>query len=148
MVLSPGTSTSVPTILFVGDDPSLPRSRLLVFEALGYRVLTAGFRETALELLRLNTVNAVILDYLLHGMRVEETSCQIRASSPRHGYYPEFRRYQGAATCVGSRQRLGDSVTRGTGPASLLEVLEQQLQIVPRNRTQRKAAGRPSFVSI
>jgi CheY-like chemotaxis protein len=145
MILSPGTRpTSVPkTILFVDDEPSLLEARRLVFEALGYRVLTADSGEKALELLQLNTVDAVVLDYLLPGMDGEETARRIRTA--RANIIIIF--------CSGgfsAPQRVLEvvsaSVSKGKGAVALLEVLERQLQIVPENTTQGKAAHTGSFV--
>ena len=145
MVLSPGTSTSVPkTILFVNDEPSLLQTRRLVFEALGYRVFTADSGERALELLRVNTVDAVIVDYLLPGMDGEETARRIRTARA-NGII--ILCSSGITVPLRVLEVVNAWVSKGTGPVALLEVLEQQLQVVPENRTQRKTARPGSLVS-
>src|SRR5437867_13056198 len=66
------------TLLFVDDEPSILSMRRLVFEALGYSVLTAISGEEALETLEQCDVDAVVLDYLMPGMDGEETARHIR----------------------------------------------------------------------
>src|SRR5262244_3283195 len=56
------------TILFVDDEPSLLEARRLIFEFMGYSVLTAESGEEALDALRSNEVNAVVVDYQMPGM--------------------------------------------------------------------------------
>jgi DNA-binding response OmpR family regulator len=145
MVLSPGPSSSVPkALLFVDDEPSLLQSRRLVFEALGYRVLTADSGEKALELLRISTVDAVIVDYLLPGMDGEETARRIRTS---RGNVIIILCSDGVTVPLRVLEVVSAWVSKGAGPVAILEVLEQQLQIVPKNRTRRKAAHPSSLVS-
>src|SRR5262245_26563344 len=52
-------------ILFVDDDPLIQRSRRIIFEALGYFILTAISCEEALAAMRNNVVDAVVLDYVM-----------------------------------------------------------------------------------
>jgi CheY-like chemotaxis protein len=66
------------TVLFVDDEPSILKLRRLVFEGLGYSVLTAVSGEEALEALELCDVDAVVLDYLMPGMDGGETARHIR----------------------------------------------------------------------
>jgi CheY-like chemotaxis protein len=65
-------------VLFVDDEPSILEMRRLVFESLGYSVLTAACGEDALEILALYPVDAVVLDYFMPGMDGEETARCIR----------------------------------------------------------------------
>ncbi len=76
--LSTENPRSAQTILFIDDEPSILEVRRLVFEALGYSVLTAINGEEALEVFRLNAVDAVVLDYLMPGIDGEETARRIR----------------------------------------------------------------------
>ena len=62
------------TVLFVDDEPSILSMRRLVFEALGYSVLTATCGADALEVFAMHPVDAVVLDYLMPGMDGEETA--------------------------------------------------------------------------
>ena len=66
------------TVLFVDDEPSILSMRRLVFEALGYSVLTAASGEDAIEIFAMYPVDAVVLDYLMPGMDGEETARCIR----------------------------------------------------------------------
>jgi CheY-like chemotaxis protein len=139
MALSPRTRrrSVLKTILFVDGEPSLLERRRLVFEALGYRVLTADSGERALELLGVNTVDAVILDYLLPGMDGGETARRIHTA----------RENIVSILCPGGfsvpqhvLEAVSASVSKWKGPVALLEVLEQQLQIARETRTQGNAA--------
>jgi CheY-like chemotaxis protein len=69
---------SAKTVLFVDDEPSILSMRRLVFEALGYSVLTATSGEDALQVFPMYPVDAVVLDYLMPGMDGEETARCIR----------------------------------------------------------------------
>ena len=77
-VLSRESYHSAKTVLFVDDEPSILSMRRLVFESLGYSVLTAASGEDALEIFAMYPVDAVVLDYLMPGMDGEETARCIR----------------------------------------------------------------------
>jgi CheY-like chemotaxis protein len=122
-------STSRPapkTILFVDDEPSILKLRRLVFEALGYSVLTAISGEEALEALELHQADAVVLDYLMPGMDGEETARRIRQ---QRGNIPIIL----SSGCLEVPERVLDIVTvaveKGARPEALIEVLEQQLSL-------------------
>src|SRR5215470_17855020 len=66
------------TVLFVDDEPSLLEARRLIFEFIGYSVLTAESGEEALDVLRSNAVDAVVVDYQMPGMDGEEIARRIR----------------------------------------------------------------------
>jgi CheY-like chemotaxis protein len=76
--LSTDGDRTVKTILFVDDETALLSTRRFVFESLGYSVLTATCGEDALAVLEANTVDAVVLDYLMPGMDGGETARCIR----------------------------------------------------------------------
>jgi CheY-like chemotaxis protein len=76
--LSTESYRTVKTILLVDDEPSLLSMRRLVFEALGYSVLTATCGEDALAVLAAHSVDIVVLDYLMPGMDGGETAHCIR----------------------------------------------------------------------
>src|SRR6476660_5950626 len=69
---------SAKIVLFVDDEPSILEMRRLVFESLGYSVLTAACGEDALEIFAMSPVDAVVLDYLMPGMDGEETARCVR----------------------------------------------------------------------
>jgi CheY-like chemotaxis protein len=114
------------TILFVDDEPSILKLRRLVFEALGYSVLTAISGEEALEALGLHRVDAVVLDYLMPGMDGEETARCIRKLRSE---IPIIL----SSGCLEVPERLLEVVTtaveKGARPETLIEVLEQQLSL-------------------
>jgi len=98
--------------------------RRLVFEALGYSVLTAISGEEALEIFRLNAVDAVVLDYLMPGMDGEETARCIRKLRSN---VPIIL----SSGCLTVPERVlkivSTAVEKTAGPEALIEVLKQQL---------------------
>src|SRR5215472_17034777 len=131
--LTPGKKRAVPsaesyqtakTVLFVDDEPSILKTRCLVFEALGYSVLTAVSGEEALKALKLHSVDAVVLDYLMPGMDGEETARCIRKL---YGDIPIIL----SSGCLTVPERLLEIVTaaveKGASPEALIEALEQHL---------------------
>ena len=76
--LSTESDRAVKTILLVDDETALLSTRRFVFEALGYSVLTATCGEDALAALEANSVDTVVLDYLMPGMDGGETALCIR----------------------------------------------------------------------
>lgn len=116
------------TILFVDDDPTILQVRRLIFEVMGYRVLTADSGEEALETFRANPVDAVVVDYLMSGMDGEETARRIRGMRPN---LPIIL----SSGCLAVPQRVLDTVSasvhKAMRPEVLFDVLEQQLQLAP-----------------
>jgi CheY-like chemotaxis protein len=112
------------TVLFVDDEPSILMMRRLVFEALGYSVLTAISGEKALEALDLHPVNAVVLDYLMPGMDGEETARRIRKFDSD---IPIIL----SSGCLDVPERVLKLVTaaveKAAPPEALIKALEQQL---------------------
>jgi CheY-like chemotaxis protein len=141
--LGPGRTSVSTTILFVDGDASLLKARRLVFEALGYRVLTADSGERALELLQVNAVDAVILDHLLPGMDGGETARRIHTA---RGNIVSILCPGGFSVPQHVLEAVSASVSKWKGPVALLELLEQQLRIVPWSRMQRKAIRPYSLV--
>jgi CheY-like chemotaxis protein len=113
------------TVLFVDDEPSILMTRRLVFEALGYSVLTAISGEKALEALDLHPVNAVVLDYLMPGMDGEETARRIRKFDSD---IPIIL----SSGCLTVPERVLKLVTaaveKAAPPEALIEALEEQLK--------------------
>jgi CheY-like chemotaxis protein len=116
------------TILLVDDEPCLLEVRRLIFEALGYFVRTTNSGEEALEVLQLEVVDAVILDYLLPGMDGEEAARRIRK---RHPNIPIILSSGGFSAPDRVLKSANAFVNKGEGPEALIEVLEEQLQLVP-----------------
>jgi CheY-like chemotaxis protein len=125
-VLSAESYRTAKTVLFVDDEPSILKMRRLVFEALGYSVLTAISGEKALEALELHPVDVVVLDYLMPGMDGEETARCIRRL---RGDIPIIL----STGCLTVPERVLEvvnaAVEKGARPEALIEVLEQQLSL-------------------
>ena len=132
------------TVLFVDDEPSLLEARRLVFEAIGYRVLTAESGEEALELLQINTVDAVVLDYLLSGMNGEETARRIRTA--RGNIIIIILCSGGSSAPQPVVDVFNTSVNKGQGSVALLEALERQIQLCARQETPKVLVSPGSVV--
>jgi CheY-like chemotaxis protein len=119
---------SIKTILFVDDEPSILEVRSILFEALGYGVLTAASGEEALVQMQARTVDAVVLDYLMPVMDGEETARKMRQV---HGAIPILLS-SGCLALPKSVMALVDaSVDKGRGPLALIKAIEQLLQGQP-----------------
>ncbi len=112
------------TVLFVDDEISILEMRRLIFESLGYSVLTAISGEEALKTFELQPVDAVVLDYLMPGMDGEETARCIRKL---RGAIPIIL----SSGCLTVPERVLEVVTvaieKAAGPEALIEVLKRQL---------------------
>lgn len=132
-------STASQTILFIDDDPDILKVRRLVFEVVGYSVLTAGCGQEALEMLQSHTVDAVVLDYVMLGMDGEETARRIRATRPN---LPIIL----SSNCLSVPQRVleivSGSVNKGMRQEILLEVLQQKLARAPDAASRQHAVVR------
>jgi CheY-like chemotaxis protein len=110
------------TILFADDEGSILTVRRLLFERLGYCVLTAASGTEALDLLRAHTVDAVVLDYTMSPMNGEETARQVRQE---HCDIPIVLS-SGCLSLPKSILEVVDvSVEKGTEPHALVEALRQ-----------------------
>jgi CheY-like chemotaxis protein len=122
--LSRKSSRIAKIVLFVDDEPAILSMRRLVFEALGYSVLTAISGEEALEALELHQVDAVVLDYLMPGMDGEETARRIRKV---RSDIPIIL----SSGCLTVPERVLEVVTiaveKAGRPEALIEILEQHL---------------------
>jgi CheY-like chemotaxis protein len=111
-------------VLFVDDEPSILSMRRLVFEALGYSVLTATCGEDALDIFAKYPVDAVVLDYLMPGMDGEETARRLRKA---RSDVPIIL----SSGCLEVPERVFEivsaAVEKGAGPEALIEVLAEQL---------------------
>jgi CheY-like chemotaxis protein len=124
VVLPTESHRTARTVLFVDDEPSILKIRRLVFEALGYSVLTATCGEEALQAIELYSVDAVVLDYLTPGMDGEEIARCIRRLRDD---IPIIL----SSGCLTVPTRVLEVVTaaveKGRGPEALIEALEQHL---------------------
>ena len=66
------------TILCVDDEPSIVTLLGVILERAGYRVLTALHGADAIKLFLQETIDAVILDYLMPGINGATVAAQIR----------------------------------------------------------------------
>jgi CheY-like chemotaxis protein len=112
------------TVLFVDDEPSILSIRRLVFEALGYSVLTATCGEDALQVFAMYPVDAVVLDYWMPGMDGEETALCIRKL---RSDIPIILSSGCLAVPARVLEIVNASVEKGARPEALIEALEQQL---------------------
>jgi len=113
------------TILVVDDDPSVLEVRQLLLEALGHRVVVADSGEKGVDLFVANSVDVVILDYLMPGMDGEETA---RAIREHHVSVPILL----STGCLEVPDRVQALVTavipKGAGPSVLIQALDQHLR--------------------
>jgi len=109
-------------VLFVDDEPAILDTRRVIFEALGYVVLTAGAGAQALKPLRERRVDAVVLDYQMPGMDGEETARRIRkgygSSIPIISCSGSFSLPPGMPEIVDA------SLEKGAGPLALINIVK------------------------
>ncbi|MHA7817976.1 MAG: putative bifunctional diguanylate cyclase/phosphodiesterase [Pseudohaliea sp.] len=74
-----GAASATPTLLAVDDDPGLRLLAEAAFAEEGYTVLLASSGAQALELLRNNRVDVILLDLLMPGMDGFQTCARIKA---------------------------------------------------------------------
>jgi CheY-like chemotaxis protein len=129
------------SVLFIDDEVSILKMRRLVFEAVGYSVLTAISGEEALEMIELHPVDAVVLDYLMPGMDGEETARNIRKL---RSDIPIIL----SSGCLTVPEPVLEIVTaaveKGARPEALIEVLKQQLHLMLRPAPNRDVETLPS----
>ena len=123
-VVSATSYATAKTILIVDDEPSILSMRRLVFEALGYAVLTALSGEEALEALEQHSVDAVVIDYLMPGMNGEKTARCIRKL---RGDIPIILSSGCLTVPESTREVMTAVVGKGAAPEALIEVLAQHL---------------------
>jgi CheY-like chemotaxis protein len=112
------------TILFVDDDLVILEMRRLIFESLGYTVLTARTEEAALTLMRQHPIDAVVIDHLLPGTNGVETASRIRRSDSGVTIISSSG---GSRLPEGLRKFIDAAVPKSEGPEALIEILYRQL---------------------
>lgn len=70
------------TLLCIDDEVSILELRKLLLQQQGYDVRTADSGEKGLGLFRQEAIDAVLLDYLMPGMKGDEVAREIRRLSP------------------------------------------------------------------
>jgi len=119
------------TILFVDDESSILAGHRVVFESLGYSVLTADSGAKALSLLRSHSVDAVVLDYAMSPMNGEETARRMRRE---HGNIPIVL-FSACLSVPKSALGVVDvCVEKGQGPETVVEALRRLFHTFPRKR--------------
>jgi CheY-like chemotaxis protein len=120
----PKSCRQTTTILCVDDEPSILSMRRLIFESLGYVVLTATGGESALALVAMHRVDAVVLDYLMPGMDGGETAHRLRNM---RSDIPLILS-SGCLTIPERVLKIVDAVVeKAAGPEVLIEALARQL---------------------
>ena len=123
-VRSKERSPTAKSVLFVDDEASILMMRRVVFEALGYSVLTAISGQEALDVFELHPVDAVVLDYMMPGMDGEETARRIRKL---RSDIPIIL----SSGCLTVPERVLEivnaAVEKAARPEALIEALEQHL---------------------
>jgi CheY-like chemotaxis protein len=145
-LLSTESCCTAKTVLFVDDEPSILTMRRLVFEALGYSVLTAICGEDALEMFATYPVDAVVLDYLMPGIDGEETARRLRKL---RSDIPIIL----SSGCLTVPERVFEvvdmAVEKGARPEALIDAVAQQLHPLvcspPNKDTELCAASKRSL---
>ena len=114
------------TILFVDTKADVQKARRLLFETLGFSVLTVDCGNKALSLLRLKPIDAVVVDYPVDGTDGEEIIRKIRKAK---GNIPIVLLSNGPETPQSLLRMIDASVDRLAGPMGLLDALAEQLAL-------------------
>ena len=71
-----------PIILCVDDTPTILEGRKMLLEAAGYQVLPAASGDEALQLFASNSIDLVLLDYHMPGMKGDVVAARMREQKP------------------------------------------------------------------
>lgn len=113
------------TILFVDDEPDILEARRLLFENLGFSVLTADCENRALSLLRLAPVDAVVVDSRLGGASGEPIVHKIRQI---YGDLLIVLSSRGLAIPQDLLEIADASIDKSAGALALLDALEELMK--------------------
>jgi len=130
------------TILVVEDEPKLIRLLKMSFEADGYRVLVASEAKTALELIRDNMPDLVILDIMLSGSEDGYWVCRTLRSFSDVPVIMLTARSRESEKLEGFECGADDYVTK---PFSYPELRARVKAILSRNTAARSAGGSTAF---
>ena len=120
------TRNGTRVILSVDDDPGVLVSRQLILENEGYEVLSASDGEQALRTFAEQSVDLVLLDYVMPGMDGGVVAKELKNHDPR---VPVVI----VSACPVDEQSLGCVdcfIRKGDGPALLLATIKELLALV------------------
>lgn len=115
------------SILVVDDEPIERQTLMDILKLEGYNVAAVGSGEAAIEFLRLNTVDLVILDLRMHGMSGLETAKVIRRVSPDVELILLTAHGSMETAIEALRQRVHDYLLKPASPAQVLESVSRGL---------------------
>lgn len=132
-----GLDSPLQTILFVDTKADVQQARRLLFETLGFCVLTVDCGNKALSLLRVEPIDAVVVDYPMAGSDGEQVIREIRKAN---GNIPIVLLSNGPETPQSLLGMIDASVDRIAGPMALLDALAEQL---PLSKSGVKQSNKP-----
>ncbi len=115
------------SILVVDDEPIERQTLTDILKLEGYNVASVASGEAAIEFLRLNTVDLVILDLRMHGMSGLETAKVIRRVSPDVELILLTAHGSMETAIEALRQRVHDYLLKPASPAQVLESVSRGL---------------------
>ncbi len=115
------------SILVVDDEPIERQTMTDILKLEGYNVASVASGEAAIEFLRLNTVDLVILDLRMHGMSGLETAKVIRRVSPDVELILLTAHGSMETAIEALRQRVHDYLLKPASPAQVLESVSRGL---------------------
>jgi DNA-binding NtrC family response regulator len=126
-------------VLLVEDDDSFRRALAEVLSADGYEITTAPDAAAALEVLQQETIDAVVTDLRMPGMKGEQLLAEIRAIWPEVPVVAitAFGSVQGALDLV--RAGAADYLTKPFRTRDLVSALERVLEATRDRRRQARA---------
>lgn len=118
------SDTTKALVLSVDDEPGILRSRHLLLECVGYRVLSASSGEHALTQFEANPVDLVLLDYFMPGMDGSVVALEMKRQRPDIPIIlvsasPMAYAARGCVDCI---------LPKGEGPQVLFERMEHMLR--------------------
>ena len=115
---------SRPTILCVDDSPEILEISRTILEASGYRVFTARSGARALELLKLHSIDAAVLDNIMPGMSGADLAREITRSAGN----VLVVMYSGTLREDETVPFVDACLPKGKGPIALRQLLSSLLQ--------------------
>jgi CheY-like chemotaxis protein len=125
-------------ILWVDDEVELLRSQIIYLEQRGYQVETASNGDDALEMLRSNPVDLILLDEQMPGKRGIETLSEIKQISPGVPVVMVTKSEEEDLMDLAIGQQVDDYIVKPVNPNQVLSVCKRLLEGT-RIRHQRTA---------